>query len=86
MATALHELKCRTRMQLVALRKHSERCPMMPMLRAGASCGAGLSRLSPTPSILHPTQRPRGLSKCVISRVISTLNGVSTVATLRITY
>ena len=34
---------------------------------------------------LNPTWRPRGLSKWVISRVISTLNGVTLIITLLIT-
>ena len=33
----------------------------------------------------HPTWRPRGLSKWVISRVISTLNGDTPIITLLIT-
>ena len=36
-------------------------------------------------SKVDPTWRPRGLSKWVISRVISTLNGVTLVITLRTT-
>ena len=46
--------------------------------------GIHLNSLRPAMSILA-TWRPRGLSKWVISRVISTVNGVTLIITLLIT-